>query len=295
MELNYLLKMLKANGTGICFFLIVFISGCSKKDSQVTDPFDPLKAKVLVNESYGSNSIYKADIYLPANRSNATKTMVLIHGGFWTSGDKSELDTLISPIKTADPSLTIVNMNYRLSDGTSANYFPAQMSDVKLLLDYLDSKASLWHTGKDYALTGISSGGHIALIYAYAYDTEKRVKAVASVLGPTNLTDPYYTTNSLFQDIAANVFGKTWLQDSSLYINASPVRRINAGSPPTFLAYGGSDILIPVSNPDSLNKKLQALNIDHQYFLYPAESHNLSREAVLDIIAKLAVFFKSHL
>jgi acetyl esterase/lipase len=295
MRLNTFLNRLQVYRAGIYLSLVVIIAGCSKNDSQVTNSYDPAQAKVLSNESYGSDPLHKADIYLPANRSNANKTVVLIHGGFWTTGDKSELDTLIGPIKNADPTLTIVNMNYRLSDGSSTNYFPAQMNDVKLLLDYLQSKASLWHTGTDFALTGISSGGHIALMYAYAFDTDKKVKAVASVLGPTNLADPYYTSNTLFQDISVNVFGKTWQQDSSLYINASPVRRINAGSPPTFLAYGGSDILIPVSNPDSLNKKLEALKIDHQYFLYPAENHNLSRTAVLDIIAKLAVFFKGHL
>jgi acetyl esterase/lipase len=295
MRLNYILEMLRGYSKSSFFFLVVLIAGCSKDDSQVSDAFDPAQAKVLKNESYGSNPLHKADVYLPANRSNTSKTMVLIHGGFWTAGDKSELDTIIGSIKKADPALTIVNMNYRLSDGRSANYFPAQMNDVKLLLNYLQTKASLWHTGTNYALTGISSGGHMALLYAYAFDSEKRIKVVASVLGPTNLADPYYTNNLLFQDLAVSVFGKTWQQDSTLFINASPVRRINASSQPTFLAYGGSDILIPVSNPDSLNIKLEQLKIDHQYFLYPSETHDLSAVAILDIIARMAVFFKSHL
>lgn len=261
----------------------------------VSDPFDPGKEKIITNESYGSNSIQKADIYLPANRGSSTKTMILIHGGFWTSGDKSELDTLIAPIKKADPTLTVVNMNYRLADGKPENFYPSQVNDIKLLLNYLQTKAILWHTGTDYALTGISSGGHLAMMYAYAFDPEKKIKAVASVLGPTNLADPYYTTNALFQDITAKIFGKTWQQDSVVYINASPVRKVNSSSPPTFLAYGGSDILIPVSNPTALNNKLQELNIDHQYLLYPAESHNLSGDAIRDIITKIAAFFKTHL
>ena len=279
------------------FFLlsIFLVSSCSKKDASLSDPYDPSQAKVLKNESYGSNALQKADVYLPANRGSSTKTMVLIHGGFWTSGDKSDLDTLIDEIQLADPALAIINMNYRLADGNASNYYPAQLNDVSLLLDYLQSKQSLWHTGPDYALTGISSGGHIALQYAYAFDPAKRVKVVASILGPTNLADKYYTMNPIFQDLTLNVFGKSWQQDSSIYINASPINKVTSAAPPTFMAYGGSDILIPVSNPDSLDKKLQQLNIPHEYNLYPTEGHDLSRNAILDIISKMALFFKAHL
>lgn len=290
-----IIRKLQVYRAGYCLLLLVFLSACSKNDSKVDDPFDPSQAKVLSNEPYGPASFQKADIYLPPNRINSTRTMVLIHGGFWTSGDKSELDTLIGAIRDADPALSIVNMNYRLSDGNSANYFPAQMTDIKLLLDYLQSKAQQWHAGTDFALTGISSGGQLALLYAYAFDTLKRVKAVASVLGPTNLADPYYTTNPVFQNLTLNVFGKTYQQDSALYINASPVYKVSANSPPTFLAYAGADVLIPRANPDTLNQKLAALSIPHEYILYPSETHNLSRDAILDIIDKLAAFIKTYI
>ena len=278
-----------------CFSLLLILSSCSKNDNAVQDPFDPAVSKKILNESYGTDPLQKADVYLPANRSANTKTMVLIHGGFWTSGDKADMDSLLAPIQTADPTLAVINMNYRLADGAGSNKHPAQMHDVRQLLNYIDAHAAAWHLGNRYALTGVSSGAHIAMLYAYAFDTAKRVKVVASVLGPTNFADPYYTGNSLFQQLAVNLIGKTWEQDSALHKSVSPVYVVNATSPPTFMAYGDADPLIPVSNPEALKARLIALNIPYQYTLYPGESHDLSRAALLDIIAKMDAFFKAHL
>lgn len=289
------MHLLKHNFYIVIIALVLIVTGCSKHDSVVQDPFDPSVAKQIKNESYGSNSLQRADIYLPANRSAATRTMVLIHGGFWIAGDKSDMDSLLNTIGKADPSLCIVNMNYRLADGTAANYHPAQMTDVKLLLDHLQQNASTWHIGNSIALTGVSSGGQIAMLYTYAYDSAMRVKSVASVIGPTNFADPYYTTNPSFQNIVLNLFGKTWQQDSTLYINASPLYRVTASAPPTFLAYGGSDVLIPVSSANAMHLKLEALNVQHEYWFYPAENHDLTQPTILDIIKNMAAFYKKYL
>ena len=272
---------------------LLFLIACSKKDGTVPDPFDPAVSKELKNEAYGMNAFQKADIYLPANRGANTKTMVLIHGGFWTTGDKADMDTLLTPIKAADPTLAIVNLNYTLADGVASNRHPAQMNDIKLVLDYLDNHAATWHISKQYSLTGVSSGGHLAMLYAYGYDNEKRVKVVASVLGPTNFADTLYIHSPLFQQLASSFLGKTWLQDSALHKSVSPVTIVKSGAPPTFMAYGGSDPIIPVSNPDALDARLTALGVTHEYKLYPGESHNMSTNAILDIIARMAVFFKA--
>lgn len=275
-------------------FYFLFLTACSKNDIVVDDPFDPAVSKEIKNESYGPAALQKADIYLPANRGADTKTMVLIHGGFWTAGDKTDMDTLLAPIRAADPTLAIVNINYRLADGNAVNLHPAQVNDIKMVLDYLDTHADTWHIGKRYALTGVSSGGHLALLYTYGYDTEKRVKLVASVLGPTNFADPLYTSSSLFQQLAVSLLGKTWTQDSALHKSVSPVKIVTATAPPTFMAYGDADPIIPVSNPDSLDARLTMLDIPHEYDLYHGESHDMSGNAILDIIAKMAAFFKAN-
>lgn len=275
-------------------FLLLLAIGCSKAPDAIVDPFDPTKKLAIKNEVYGSLPLQKADIYLPANRTAATKTLIIVHGGFWTSGDKMDLDTLITPIQLADPSLAIVNMNYRLADGTAANRLPAQMDDIQKMLDLLDSKAELWHIGKHYHLTGISSGGHLAMLYAYRFDAAKRIKTLGSVIGPTNLADDFYKNQPIFQNIAATLMGKTWFEDSALHKLNSPLQQLKAGAPPTFMAYGGLDPIVPVSNPQALFQKLQLLGITVSYTLYPNESHELSGPSILNVIQKLVAFIKTN-
>lgn len=292
-KLNTVL-LLRSNLILILLTATLFSVSC-KHDSGVEDPFTPSAAKQLKNVAYGTDALQTADVYLPANRNSSTRTMVLIHGGFWTTGDKTDVDTLLSAIQAADPTLSIVNINYRLANGNTANFHPAQVNDVSLLLDYIQAHSAEWHIGNNIALTGISSGGQIALLYAYAYDAKKQVKVVASVLGPTNFADPYYTGNATFQQIALNLFGKTWQQDSALYKSASPLYRLTSTAPPTFLAYGGSDVLVPFSNSDSLHEKLEQLNVEHEFWLYPSETHDLTKPTILDIIKNMAVFFSKFL
>src|SRR5688500_1855488 len=64
----------------------------------------PLVAKTTLNVSYGSHSLQKMDIYLPANRNTTnTKVMVLIHGGGWNAGDKTELTTYVDSLQRRLP------------------------------------------------------------------------------------------------------------------------------------------------------------------------------------------------
>jgi outer membrane lipoprotein SlyB len=72
MILNNMIKSLQAHQAGFCFLILFFITGCSKNDSKVGDPYDPTQAKILSNEFYGS-FISKSRCLSPPNRNNSTK------------------------------------------------------------------------------------------------------------------------------------------------------------------------------------------------------------------------------
>lgn len=266
---------------------------CGKKSDTMADPFDPKLAKTLGSAAYGSSSRQVADVVLPANRGSGTKVLILLHGGFWSSGSKADLDAIPPLVRAQYPELAIVNANYTLADGTlPSSQHPAQMSDLKLLLDYLEKNAATWHIGTNYSLLGVSSGGHLALLYAYAFDTPRRLKTVAGVVAPTNFADPVYSANALFQNVAVNFLGKSWAQDSNLHKATSPGLRVAAGAVPTFLAYAGADALVPVSQPNTLRNALVARSVPHQYFFYPADPHELSAPTIADLITKHIAFLK---
>jgi acetyl esterase/lipase len=272
-----------------------FFAACSKKADPIADPFDPAVAKVLSAEAYGGGARQIADVYLPAKRGPQTKTLILLHGGFWSSGSKTDLAAVLPMLSAQYPELAVVNANYTLADGAQATtQHPAQMSDIGLLLDWLDKHAEAWHIGKNYSLLGVSSGGHLALLYAHAFDTRRRLKTVAGVVAPVNFADPLYTGNALFQTVAANYLGKTWLQDSGLHRLASPALQIKAGAIPTFLAYAGLDALVPPSQGPGMRSALAAKGIEHQYVVYSGDAHELSPPTIADLVVRHVAFLKQY-
>src|SRR5687768_8142246 len=123
--------------------------------------------QTILNVSYGPDPQQKMDVYLPAGRAEAsTKVLVLIHGGAWSTGDKSDFTPFVDSIKKRSPEYAIFNINYRLSTGT-ANTFPAQENDVKLAVEFIVSKSAEYKVSQSIALVGGSNGGHLYLFHVY--------------------------------------------------------------------------------------------------------------------------------
>jgi acetyl esterase/lipase len=52
--------------------------------------------QTILNVSYGADTAQRMDVYLPANRTTTdTKVLVLVHGGAWSTGDKTEFNEFI--------------------------------------------------------------------------------------------------------------------------------------------------------------------------------------------------------
>mgnify|MGYP003559321050 FL=1 len=121
----------------VFFTATLFFVSC-QKDSP-GDPA-PLPAETQLNVSYGPDPLQKMDVYLPAGRSTgSTKVIVMIHGGGWTQGDKSEFTSYVDTLKRRLPGYAIYNINYRLANGTS-NFFPTQENDVKTAVEFIYGK-----------------------------------------------------------------------------------------------------------------------------------------------------------
>ncbi|HSC53354.1 MAG TPA: alpha/beta hydrolase [Phnomibacter sp.] len=281
----------------LCLSLSIILPACNKQvDDNSNADTDAAVALQIQNLAYGSGVQQVADVYLPANRSaQTTSCVIMLHGGSWVSGDKTDNNIYIPMVQKILPNVAIVNMNYTLSNGSPATAHPAQVNDIGQLLKLVDSKAASWHIKKQYAMSGISAGGQLAMLYSYKYDAGKQIKMVASFVGPTDLTDPFYVNHPLISQILASLIGKTYAQDPALYASLSPALLVNSQSPPTFMVYGGADPLVPVSNPTLLAQNLQAKNVPFQYDFYPAETHDLSATAVNASLLHLGDFWKQYM
>lgn len=167
-------------------FLIVTQVSC-KKDID-PEPVLLVEAASFLNTSYGSGPQKIMDISLTENRNdNITKTIVVIHGGSWTGGDKTEMTPVINSLQKRLPLYAIINLNYRLAYNNSVNVFPAQEDDIKSAIEFYLSKSKEYKVSKDLILVGASAGAHPALLHSYKNDPGKHVKTVVDFFGPTNL------------------------------------------------------------------------------------------------------------
>jgi len=152
-------------------FLLVF-PACRK--------LAPAGTEVILNESYGTDIRNKMDVYLPEERDLNTQVVLLIHGGAWVVGDKSNDRMQDIRNQLILDGHAVVTMNYRYADGDFHN----QMDDVGKAVEHIIENSGNWGIGAtEFALMGTSAGGHLSLLFSHAFDTLHVVKAVVSLLG----------------------------------------------------------------------------------------------------------------
>jgi acetyl esterase/lipase len=254
--------------------LSLVVIACQKETADMPGS-GSLPASNILNVAYGTDVAQKMDIYLPAGRtSTTTKVMVLIHGGAWATGDKTDFASFVDSLQRRLPGYAIFNINYRLSTGTS-NSFPAQENDTKAALEFIYSKRDEYKISDKFVLLGASAGGHLALLQGYKYSSPVKVKAIVSFFGPTDMTDLYNNPASPFIPAAtiAQIVGATPTSNPALYQQSSPINFVTAQSPPTILLHGGLDPLVSPSQAVALDAKLQLAGVIHQYVFYPTEAH----------------------
>ncbi len=269
--------------------IFLFLS-CSTDTNEIVAKQD-LEYEAFTNVSYGNDPKQNYDIYLPQNRTKDTKVVLLVHGGGWREGDKLEMNSFRDFFREQLPNVAIVNMNYRLADANDPPH-PMQINDITKVVEDLKVKGETYQIGTDLGFVGVSAGGHLSLLWSYAYDTNKQVKMVCSIVGPANLADEAYATseNQELRDLIFQ-FG----EDIDVLKSVSPLYRLTASAPPTILFYGGQDPLIPNSQGMDLNQKLGELGVAHEFTLYPNGGHGWIGLDLLDTSVKLKAFTEKHL
>lgn len=277
----------------VLFFSIALVS-CNN-ETVFDAPFEStlLDYKEIFDVPYGNDAQQIYDIYLPQGRDSNTKVMILVHGGGWTSGDKDDMNVLKDLYRQELPDVAIVNINYRLSDQNNPPY-PMQINDITAIIEHLKHNKEDYVISENYGFLGISAGGHLALLWSYAFDLKNNVSMVGSIVGPTNFTDPAYlnNTNPILQELL-EVYG---INTTTAFLEEiSPLHRVTSTAPPTILFYGGQDPLIPTTQGRALRDQLDILGVTNQFTLYPNAGHGWIGTELLDTWSKLKVFTNTHL
>lgn len=275
------------------FFSALFLlSACVKEDNNNNGA---QQAQTYKDVAYGSDAKQKMDIYLPADRSKtSTKTMVIIHGGGWSEGDKNEMSFVVDTMKKRMVGYAFINLNYRLAYNNTTNLFPTQENDVKTAIEFYLNKSDEYNVSKNMVIVGASAGGHLALLHSYKNDPDKHVKAVVDYFGPTDLYS-MWNAGLVQQLILAGATGKLYDQDPALYTQSSPVTFITPQSPPTIAIQGGADPLVPASQSQLLITKLTEKAVANQLVTYPSGGHgDWTIETYTDSFNKIQAFLTAN-
>jgi len=259
-----------------------------------------LEAETFFNVSYGPSSQQVYDLYLPAARnSEKTKVIILIHGGGWIHGDKSNMNRFITGIRENHPNHAIVNINYVLGSVTPpiVPAFPNQFLDIDAVINKLTTEKEALQILPEFALVGSSAGAHLALMYDFVYDTDDQVKFVANIVGPTNFTDPFYAKDPSFME------GLSLLVDENKYpsgINiaeaTSPIFQLNSASSPAVMFYGNQDAIVPLSNGTSLDAAFSDAKITHSFTTYNGGHNDDWSEAdLLNLQSQISEYIEIYL
>lgn len=245
-------------------------------ETKPTVPEDIEVFKEIVYKQVDSLSL-KLDVYKLKNLKTATPALIFIHGGGWSTGNKS--DYLPYLIDYAKKGYVTVTVSYRLSKVAP---FPAAVQDVKCAVQWIKTHAGEYMINPDkIAVIGGSAGGHLAMMLAYSDENEFtdecpdsiscKVQAVVNIYGPTDLTTEYARNRSE----CLQFLKKTYQEAPDLYRAASPKAYISANDPPTLIFHGTIDSLVPVSQSDSLHKWLDQAGVPNEYHKLKGWPHTM--------------------
>jgi acetyl esterase/lipase len=252
----------------------------------------PLPAQTFLNVAYGKDSLQKMDVYLPDGRSeNETWSLVLIHGGSWNGGNKSDFNPYVDSLKKRLPEFAIFNLNYSLYNG--GNQFPTQENDIRQAIDFNVGQSAEYKIDKNrLVILGASAGGHLALLQTYKY-SEPKIAGVIDFFGPTDLTAMYKKPWHPYLPAALQmVTGTNPDANAELYRQWSPVNFITKNSAPTLILHGAKDPMVDISQSRSLQAKLEEAGVMHELVVYPNQRHGWHGSTLSDSFDKIVAFLE---
>lgn len=271
-------------------FLILIIFSCKEKTIRLNNN---ISFDVQKNIAYGKSSEQKLDLYFPKSKDSIKGVFVIVHGGGWKAGDKSDLTRFALSMMEKFPDYAFANINYRLASNSSF-ILPNQTDDIDNALDFLVKKSVEMKFSPQFILLGNSTGAHLSMLYGYntLFDDKHRtkIKAIVNIVGPADLSDPNFKNYSDYDFVEKNMIDLTKPTPTDI---PNPAYWINKNSPPTISFYGNNDQVIPLSQKKILDSVLNKNQVFNQSYEFPGGHLDWMQERNSKIlISKISEFLQ---
>ena len=139
------------------------------KSDNIAVPDDTVR--VCENIAYGNKERNVLDLYLPAGAEKRDEhaLVLFLHGGSWTSGDKSSMADDCRFF--AERGYVTATMNYSFLNmtGEEKSDFTTMLTEIATALSAIKNYAAAQGVNVTrVALAGYSAGAHLALLYTYS-------------------------------------------------------------------------------------------------------------------------------
>jgi acetyl esterase len=308
-----------ARATAVLAVAVIALTACGPTgtDSDVVEPeSQPVYPQVtsypdipvFENVTFGTadgtplqlDACLPGDAAIDSPETEPRAAIVLIHGGSWKHGDKSNLNWRIVCQWFASEGFVAVSVNYRLVPIAT---FPAQLDDVQQAVRWLRDPAQVARFDIDpdrIGAFGGSAGGNLAALLGTQgsgpWTEDARIAAAATLSGPVDLRERIPTTDSYNEDfgqVVLDYLGCADFVECPGAAKASPVFLVDDTDPPFFVAHS-TDEFIPISQSEALVEALREHSIDTTYVTVEGTLHSI---AILDddVRQRVIEFFRAKL
>lgn len=247
-----------------------------QQSSPVTQSEPTKKDLVLRDVQYGPDKRNTMNVLVPKGSTDKTPFILFMHGGAWVSGDKN--DVAIVQLALGGAGIASASINYRYA--SDMVHYSQLMNDVNSAVNYIVDHDNDWGiTVNKMAIGGISAGAHMALLYAYHYDSGNHISSVISMAGPVDMTNVAFLDSATKLNLisgANKLVGATYIAGKPVpnqFKDASPIQYVK--NVPTLIIHGTGDIIVPYAQAELLADAMKQKSYTHDLLTIDGANHDL--------------------
>lgn len=225
--------------------------------------------------AYGNRQL-RGDVFYPAKKAKkGAPAVVMIFGGGWRSGDKSQNVPMAQQL--AAKGYVAITIEYRLSPEAQ---YPAAVQDVKAAIRYLRANAKKYGVDKSKIATlGMSAGAQLASLAGTTNGIKKlegnggHAKQSSDVQAIVNIdgTLSFHHPESVEGKPTVDFLGSTYEEKPEVWSEASPLDHAGKDTPP--IIFINSSIPMFHAGRDDMIKILDKHGIYHEVHTLPDTPH----------------------
>jgi acetyl esterase/lipase len=251
---------------------------------------------------YGDHPRQVMDIHIARHverRGDRNFTIVFLHGGGFSFGDKSTNGRYVTPF--LQRRMNVVNMSYRIRQGVAV-----ATEDLTNALNHLARHNDRYGLDlSDVVVAGFSAGAMIATTvgfsqddpgYPFPLDERIRITGILNFYGPVDRLEEIEeifrsSADETWQLVGRNLFpADPRFGRAEMIERFTPFTYLRDGLPPVFLSHGGLDDQVPPSTFARFNEALASSSTYHRIVFYPEAGHSLRQQELHDTFVEVFRF-----